>query len=77
MYGDRHDFRNFKVHHQTYADGTVVAHLDCELWLLPAGAIDLPENWQYHGYFNVHTHKVSDVSISWGFTGRTRTARKP
>jgi len=66
-YGDKDEFRNVDQHAQTYADGTVVPHLSFEIW----------RNGVYRGYAELHTHKVSDGSISVGMTSRLETAKRP
>ncbi len=66
-YGDKDEFHNIKQEQQIYADGTVVPHLSFEVW----------RNGIYRGYCELHTHKVSDNSISVGMTSRLETLKKP
>lgn len=66
-YGDKDEFRVTGQHVQTYTDGTVVPHLEVEVW----------RNGLYRGYVELHTHRVSDNSISVGVTSRLETAKKP
>ncbi len=42
-------------------------HLDLEIW----------KDGQYHGYVDIHTHRVKDDSVSIGVTVRAPTKRKP
>lgn len=66
-YGDVDEFRNVKQETQVYADGTVVPHLSFEIW----------RNSVYRGYAELHTHKVSDKSVSVGMTSRLETLKRP
>lgn len=66
-YGARYEFRNLRQHDSTYSDGTVVPHLEVELWV----------DGVYRGYAELHTHRVKDDSISLGLTARWETERKP
>jgi len=66
-YGDIDEFRNVKQEQQAYADGTSVPHISFEVW----------RNGEYRGYCELHTHKVSDKSISVGLTSRLETIKRP
>ncbi len=67
MYGDKDEFRNVHQETKAYSDGTVVPSLHFEVW----------RNGRYRGYIELHTHKVSDDSISVGVTSRLETLKKP
>ncbi len=66
-YKDVDEFRVTGEHATTYADGTVVPHVEIEVY----------RNNEYRGYIEIHTHRVSDDSISVGVTSRFDTERKP
>ncbi len=66
-YGDVDEFRVIGQHATTYSDGTVVPHLEVAVY----------RNGIYRGYFELHTHRVGDDSVSVGFTSRFDTERKP
>ncbi len=66
-YGDKDEFRAVKQEAQAYADGTVVPHLSFQVW----------RNGVYRGFLELHTHRVSDGSISVGMTSRLETAKRP
>ncbi len=66
-YGDIDQFKVISEHFTTYSDGTTVPHLEIGVW----------RNAVYRGYLELHTHRVSDDSISVGFTSRFDTERKP
>ncbi len=66
-YGDKDEFRAVKQEAQTYADGTVVPHLSFEVF----------RNSVFRGYVELHTHRVSDGSISVGMTSRLETTKRP
>ncbi len=66
-YGDTDQFKVLAEHATTYSDGTVVPHL----------TVGVYRNGVYRGYVELHTHKVSDDSISIGITSRFDTEKKP
>ncbi len=66
-YRDIDQFKVLSEHWTTYSDGTVVPHLEIAVY----------RNGVYRGYLELHTHRVSDDSISVGVTSRFNTEKKP
>ena len=66
-YGARYEFRHVDQHDVNYRDGTVIPHVEIEVY----------EDGAYRGYVQVHLHRVKDASISVGLTARWDTLRKP
>lgn len=67
MKGDKDRFDVTDQHVQVYSDGTEVPHLEIAVY----------RNGVYRGYIELHTHKVSDDSISVGVTSRLETKKFP
>ncbi len=65
--GDKDTFVTRPGETQVYADGTEIPHLDVLVY----------RNGVYRGYVELHTHRVTDDSISVGVTVRLGTVRKP
>ena len=62
-----YDLRPGLVSRESYADGTVVPHLPVLVF----------KDGLYHGYVEIHVHKVGDESVSIGITVRGPTEKKP
>ncbi len=67
MRGDKDTFVTRPGDTQVYADGTEVPHLEVLVY----------RNGIYRGFIELHTHKVTDNSISVGVTSRLETLRTP
>ncbi len=65
--GDKDSFAVRPGETQVYADGTEIPHLEVLVY----------RNDVYRGYIELHTHKVSDDSISVGVTSRLGTLKLP
>ncbi len=65
--GDKDTFVTRPAETRVYADGTQIPHLEILVY----------RNGVYRGYLELHTHRVTDDSISVGATVRLGTVRKP
>lgn len=66
-YGDKDTFVVRPGPKSIYSDGTECPHLEILVY----------RNGVYRGYLELHTHRVSDDSVSVGMTSRLDTVKKP